>query len=437
MRLRAGALLLAGTAALAACGSREEILPGPRLDVRAALEGPTAPAPAEGPRPISLPPQIAHADWTHKAGEPDHSIQHPALRGALTRTWSADIGDPVGRRHRISADPVVAGGRVFALDSRARVTAVSTSGETLWSRDLTPPLEREGDASGGGLATDGARLYVTTGFGSLVALDAATGARLWSQDLDAAATGAPTVRGDLVYAVSRDSRAWAIDATTGRVRWELSGVPDPAGIDGGAAPAVTERLAFFPLNSGELVAALREGGTRTWTAPIVGGRRGRTYATFRDITGDPVVEDGVVYAGNPSGVTAALDATTGERLWTAEEGAMSPPWVSGGSVFQITDRNELVRLDAETGERIWGTELPYYSTDRPSRRREIHAHYGPVLAGGRLIVASDAGRLRSFDPVSGALVGSVELPGGATSNPVVAGRTLYVVSRDGQLHAFR
>ena len=116
---------------------------------------------------------------------------------------------------------------------------------------------------------------------------------------------------------------------------------------------------------------------------------------------------------------------------------MSPPWVTGGSVFMITDRNELVRLDAATGQRIWGTELPYYTSDRSSRREAVHAHYGPVLAGGRLIVASDGGRLRGFDPVSGALVSSVELPDGATSNPVVAGRTLYVVTRDGQLHAFR
>jgi sugar lactone lactonase YvrE len=52
-------------------------------------------------------------------------------------------------------------------------------------------------------------------------------------------------------------------------------------------------------------------------------------------------------------------------------------------------------------------------------------------------VASGDGHLRLFDPASGQMIRAVDLPGGATTNPVVAGRTLYVVSKNGQLLAFR
>ena len=430
-------ILAAALLLLAGCGPNEVILPGERLDVSAALDGAPEAAAPEGPRPIALPAQVAHPEWTHKAGAPDHSIQHPALGPALRRVWSADLGRAADRRHRITADPVVAGGRVFALDSRARVSAFSTGGARLWSQSLTPPADGADDASGGGLAVGAGRLFVTTGFGTLVALDPATGRELWTQDLDAAVTGAPTVVGDTVYAVSRDSRGWALDAATGRIRWQHSGLPSPAGVDGGAAPAIGGRLALFPMNSGELVAAAAEGGTRLWTAPVVGRRLGAAYATLDDITGDPVIVGESIYVGNPSGRTVALDAATGERRWTVEEGAMSPPWVTGGSVFIVTDRNELVRLDAATGQRVWGTPLPYYQRTRPNRRKAAWAHYGPVLAGGRLLVASDDGHLRGFDPVSGRLIATTELPGGASSNPVVAGRTLYVVSQTGRLHAYR
>jgi sugar lactone lactonase YvrE len=54
-----------------------------------------------------------------------------------------------------------------------------------------------------------------------------------------------------------------------------------------------------------------------------------------------------------------------------------------------------------------------------------------------LIVGSNDGVVRSFDPESGASLGAVEVPGGVTTNPVVAGNTLYVVSRKGVLHALR
>ena len=144
-----------------------------------------------------------------------------------------------------------------------------------------------------------------------------------------------------------------------------------------------------------------------------------------------------IYAGNPSGRTVALDLVSGERIWTADEGAVSPVQVAGGSVFLISDQNELLRLDAETGARIWGQQLPYFTKERVRRQRAIFDHYGPVLAGGRLVVSSGDGLLRFFDPATGAPQGEASLPGGGASLPAVAGGTLYVVSGSGQLHAFR
>ena len=60
-----------------------------------------------------------------------------------------------------------------------------------------------------------------------------------------------------------------------------------------------------------------------------------------------------------------------------------------------------------------------------------------MLAGGRLWVTSSDGALRGFDPVSGAQLVETAVPGGAASGPVVAGRTLYVLGRNGTLNAYR
>jgi outer membrane protein assembly factor BamB len=106
-------------------------------------------------------------------------------------------------------------------------------------------------------------------------------------------------------------------------------------------------------------------------------------------------------------------------------------------VFLISDQAELIRLDRETGEKIWGTDLPYFVRERLKRRKRIFAHYGPVLAGGRLLVGSNDDQIRSFDPATGEELGSVPLRGGAASNPVIVDRTLYIVTANGQLAAFR
>ena len=183
--------------------------------------------------------------------------------------------------------------------------------------------------------------------------------------------------------------------------------------------------------------AFRQGGLRLWDAQISGERLGVASSRVADITGDPVVVGDRVFAGTHSGRVVALNLGSGKRVWTANEGPLNPVWPAGDSVFLVSDRNELVRLSADDGSRIWAHELPLFTDRRPRRQAEIVGHFGPVIAGGQLILASGDGQLRFFDPASGQLTGATSLPGGATSNPVVAGSTLYVVSKKGQLLAFR
>lgn len=436
---------MAGVAAavLAGCAEEDTILPGKREDLRA----PFGEVSDDRVRTqnvaqnISLPKQTSNAAWTHRIGSPATRTAHPALAAQLTGVqWSSKIGEGDSRRHRITADPVVADGRVFAMDSKSKVSALSLSGEPLWSVDLTPARDRESDAGGGGLAYGDGKLIVSSGFGSVRALDPASGAEIWAQDLNASTTGTPSISRGLVYVVSGDNVAWAIDSDTGRVAWQLDGFSEAgnvSNVSGGPAPAVGEDLVVFAFGSGDMQAAFRKGGLRRWDAAVAGQRRGVAASTVSDITGDPVIDGAVVYAGSHSGRIVAVNVESGARLWTAKDGALGPVWPASGSLFAVTDRNELVRLDAETGTRIWGTKLPFFVREDRRRRSEIVAHYGPVIAGGRVLVASNDGLVRSFDPATGAQVSAVEIPDGASTNPVVAGGTLYVVSRKGVLHAIR
>ncbi|SEM79456.1 PQQ-like beta-propeller repeat protein [Palleronia pelagia] len=433
MTRKTRALLGICAAALMACGEQETILTGERLSLRA-LDG--AEQTVDQSRPISLPPMQTLADWGHRAANARHAIPHATLSAQPQLIFSSAIGQGDSRKHRISADPVVGGGRIYTVDSRARVMAHAPNGAALWSADVTPAGEPSDDASGAGLAYANGRLYVSTGFGQVHALDAATGRTYWTQDLGASAAGAPTVVGGRVYVVARDATGWALDAATGRVDWTEQGSPSDAGVVGGAAPAVSGDTIVMPFASRELVGLL-PGGTRTWVSDVAGTRLGRVYATITDITGDPVIVGDTVYAGSPSGRTNAVDLASGEVIWSAEDGAMSPALVAGGSVFTVSDQSELVRLDAATGDRIWATPMPFFQRNAPKKRQGIYAHYGPILAGGRLWVASGDNLLRAFSPETGALAAQVPLPGGAATNPVVANGTLYVVSSNGRLLAFR
>lgn len=441
-----GALALAS--AVAGC-ERELILAGQRFDSRTALDQ-TLPA-AEGARvadpsrpenrtvPVALGNVVANADWTHRGGSATRSMPHLALGPAPQRLWAASIGTGSNRRARLTVAPVVAGGTVFAMDARNRLTALSAaSGGAVWSFDVTPQGESPDAASGGGLAVGDGRLFVTTGFGELIAMNPANGAVIWRQRFDGPVSGAPAVIGGTVYVAGRDATGWAVNAADGKLKWVQSGVRQSAGLLGGIAPAVTDRLVVMPTSSGQVTALDRAKGEPVWQGAVAGQRAGRAAAFVADLTGDPVAAGGRIYVGSAAGRTAAFRADTGEALWEAREGAMGPVWPVGNAVYLVSDDGRLVRLDAATGETVWATPLGHFTNDRVRRQLSATAHYGPVLAGGRLVVVSSDGLVRFIAPDSGAMLGVIELPGGgAAAAPAVAGGTLFVVTTGGQVQAFR
>ena len=444
MSKKLGLIALCATIGLAGCAEKEDILPGKRESINSVLsnrlvadedaaqdeQGSIAAA-------IALPAQSVNTTARQFFGSPEYRTDHPSLGNALTRVWSANIGSGDGRKERITADPVVGDGLIYTLDAKTQVTAVSVNGSVAWTRDVRPGRDKDGEATGGGLAVQDDTLFVTSGFGRIVALDAATGEIKWEQDLDATASGAPLVHDNLVYVTAGDSAGWAIEADTGRVAWQIGAAESVTNVLGAPAPVLAGDLVVFSFGTGELQAVFRQGGLRRWDSSVLGERKGRSLSKIDDVTGAPVVADNILYAGSQAGRTVAINAGSGARVWTAREGAISPVLPVGGSVFLISDRNQLLRLDAATGDVIWSEDLPNFIKPKPRKAAEVFAHHGPILAGGRLVVASNDGVLRSFNPEDGSLIGTAEIPDGATTRPVVAGQTLYVVGRKGQLHAFR
>ena len=375
--------------------------------------------------------------WTHQGGNAQHIAAHAELPSELTLSWSRRIGAGDGKRHQISAAPVAQGGQVYTLDSQSMVTAIDETGTILWQSELGKSSDALKDASGGGLAVGGTQLFVTTGFGTVVALDTASGAELWTQDLASYGGASPTVYDDLLYIAARDGAAWAIDTSNGRIKWQVAGPTVAASHTGGPGPAVSDKYAVFPFGTGDVLASFRKGGLRSWSSGLSGARLGLASTQVRDLTGQPVIGGSSVYLASSAGRMAAVDLNTGLRIWTAKQGSQGHILVAGGAVFAVSDAGNLIRLSKDDGALIWSTPLPKFTKKSVKSRAKIHAHYGPILAGGRLILASSDGLIRQFNPADGTLITTVDLPSGAASAPIVVNGTLYVLNTKGDLLAFR
>ncbi len=426
------AVLAFGT--LSACGgNNNRILEGERLSMRPqeqlSVENRAA--------AISLGNAVSNAAWLQQGFGANHVVPHLALSANPTLRWSADIGRGNTDRSRITSTPVIANSVIYTLDAAGRVQASATdSGAALWNVDITPLGERSGaEGFGGGLALDGGRLYVTTGFGELLAIDTANRSIVWRYGFNAPLRGGPTVAAGRVFVMGSNDVAYGIDGARGKLSWSLAG-PQTSGpvTMGGSSPAVSGSNIVLPFSSGRSMGATT-GGTGRWNGDVNQARLSDVRATIGGFPGAPVISGNRAYLGNAGGRFAALQISTGNPSWELPVGATGPAAVIGGSVFLVSDTSQLLRVDAASGRVIWAAQLPEFA--KPEKRRGFIAHFGPVVAGGQVIVAGTDGRLRFFDPVSGAASYSVDIPGGAASAPVVAAGVLYLQNQKGKLLAFQ
>jgi outer membrane protein assembly factor BamB len=402
---------------------KEEKLPGERVAVITdqSLE-PSDPALAA--KPIALPPAVANADWSDPGGAPSNSLGHLAISERVNKTWRVDIGTGSSSSGRLSAIPIVADGKVFTLDAGGTVSAFSAAGGSrVWSTSVTPKNEKRAEGFGGGLALDSGRLYVTTGYGTVVGIDPGKGSVLWTQKIGEPVRSSPTAAGGKVYFVSTDSVLHCLDGNDGQELWTAKGVPEPATLLSNVSPAVGQGVVIAAFPAGDIGAYQVGSGQPAWRDTL--SRTSETTAA--GILADPsrpVIDRGVVFVAGHGGRMIAVAESSGERLWTRNVTSTQMPWSAGDAVFVVDVNGKLMALARADGKVRWITQLPGKARWN-----------GPVLAGGKLWVVSTEGSLVAVDARSGQVVSTTPLGSKVFVSPVVAGGRMYILADNAMLMA--
>lgn len=435
------ALFLAAAVLLSACGKFEGVfddqdlppLAGERISILQSQQA-LIPNAALQETPAVLSEPWTNKFWPQAGGYPNHVMGHLTLGQDLKQAWSVSIGSGGGRRDPLIAQPVVAEGTVFTLDTGGRITAFNLAdGKKKWQTSSVPPDEDDA-AAGGGLAWAGGKIYATNGYKHLVCINAETGNMLWRTIVASPARAAPTVANEKIYLITLDNRLRVFSAADGTPLWSHSGVAETTSLLGSASPAVDAAVVVLALSSGEILGLRVENGQVVWEDNLSAVRRIGMLSSIGDIRGQPVIDQGIVYAASYSGRIAAIDAISGQRVWQREIGSAEMPWSAGDTVFVLGAEQQLMALTRRNGDLRWVTPLPRFDN---GDKEEPVVWTGPVLAGGRLVLASSRGQLAEIDPQDGKILKQDTLPGNVMIAPVVADNTLLLLTQQGKLVAYR
>jgi outer membrane protein assembly factor BamB len=435
------AAALAATLLLGGCSWFDSIfekkkdppLPGDRIAVLQAERKPPSISGSQGP--VLLPRPEPNSEWPQAGGYPNHDMQHPALAEAPAKLWQTSIGEGSSSAQHVMSMPVVADGRIYAIDSSGEVTCLDAgTGRKAWSVDSKPD-DATAPVVSGGLAFAEGRLFVATGLAQVMALDPANGKQIWVQNQPAPIHAAPTVLDGRVFVVTVENELIALSAVDGHKLWSQTGISNPASLMGGASPAAEGGLVIAPYSSGEIFALRAETGRVAWEDNLTAIRRVDAVSALSDIRGRPVLDRGTVYAASHSGRIVAIDARSGERLWDREIASEHQPWVAGDFLYVLSTDAELFCLTRTDGLVRWSTPLPRFE-DPEKRKSPIH-WAGPVLGGDRLVVTGSNGLAMSISPYTGEVLGKMDLGGKVLLAPILANQTLYFLTDDAVLIAYR
>ncbi len=410
-------------------------LPGKRSDVFSAERALKADADAQTVS-VEIPAAQDVVDWPQPGGSLARVHGNAALSADPHEAWSVSIGDGSHSDGVLTATPIVAAGKIFTVDASARVTAFSAqNGDRVWETHIPEQRPDEASIAGTGLAYDQGKLVVTTSYGFVVQLDASTGKQIWQRNLQTPVRNAPIIADGKIYVISLNNTLQELSFADGSLGWNHSGIQESASFLGTASATVTDDLVIVPYSSGEIFGLRRINGRMAWQENLASTKRVGTLPAMADIEGEPVLYNGRVHIISHSGRFVALDERSGKRVWEADAGSVQTPWFAGNSIFLVTSENQLAALSIDDGHVRWTVDLPRYID--PENRTETIAWVGPVLAGGKLWLGNSLGAFNSYNPMNGKLVTTRTFSSPVYLSPIVAGRTMYVLTDDGRLTALR
>jgi len=390
---------------------------------------------------VHLPRPELNPQWGQAGGNAKHVMGHLGAPGILETVWSESVGDGSDSEHRLLSTPIVANGIVYTIDVYSLVRAVdANTGDDIWDVNVTSPDDEwfsfGGEGSmGGGIAYEDDRLFITTGFAQVVALNAISGEEVWRQSLPSPMRAPPTVADGRVYVITIDNQAYALDAENGDKLWSHSGIVETAGVLGGAGPAVSNDVVIVPYSSGEINALRASNGRPLWSDNLGAINRLDAVSSLADIRGRPAIDGSRVIAISHAGRMVALDLRSGLRVWEKNIGGIQSPWVAGNFIYVLAENNKLVCMTKKDGYVIWISQLLKY--EDPDDEEDPIIWSGPVLAGDRLIVTGSHGFVASISPYNGVLLGQVEMPDPVKVEPVVANGKVYILTDDAELIALQ
>ncbi|MEJ2173942.1 MAG: outer membrane protein assembly factor BamB [bacterium] len=355
-------------------------------------------------------------DWFSGSEGPTPAPLTPLADGRTVRVlWSTSVGDA----DRFVFSPVLVGDNVYAAAHDGTVMRIdAASGATRWRVSLEPRLSA-------GVGSDGSTVVVATQEGEVLALNAADGALRWRARVSSEVLAAPAVGEGLAIVRSVDSRVFAFDVADGKRRWVYQRAPSPLLIRSPAGVTLVSGFALAGFPGGKLVGIAIANGAARWEGSVARPQGATELERVADVVGEPSVLGREVCAAAYQGRVTCFDMRNGNPVWSREMSSVTGVSQDARHAYVSDEQGGVHALDRLTGRSLWKQDKLAY------RQLSLPYSTGEAIAVGDL-----EGYVHFLAQDSGAFVARIATDGGAVrAAPIRLPSGFLVQTRNGGLFA--
>lgn len=332
--------------------------------------------------------------------------------------WSASLSG--ADKLRLGLQPTVVEGVLYAAGYNGEVLALNAAtGKRVWQSKTKADL-----SAGPGVGDD----LVVAGSvnGEVIALSKADGKPRWRKQLTSEVLSRPLVANGVVFVRTVDGRLQALNATDGTSRWVYEGTVPDLSLRGTAPPVIGQAAVVAGFDDGRLVAFDPATGDVVWNV-AVDTPAGRTdLEKLADIDAAAAVVGRDVFVAGYQGKVAMLDIDNGQVWWSKDASSHGGFGLDEQTLYLSNAKGEVLALRRTDGNQQWAQTALLH--------RGLTA---PVAVGDSVVVGDYEGVLHWLSKTDGTVQARAKTDGERMSNaPVVADGRVYVQTDGGKLIAF-
>jgi len=349
----------------------------------------------------------------------DTTERHDYPEGVAQMRWHTQIHyypSTEGHPEECATGALVGSKLVLGSRGGAVVGVDVGTGAVAWSTAVSGGVD--GDAR---FDKERGQVYVGSDDGYLYAIEPAKGAIRWSSKFKGAVDRGPEIGSAGLFVATAADRVFAVDPSDGKTRWQYErDTPEGFTIHGNAVPRQHGAAVYAGFSDGYLAALQAETGDLLWSRSLAAASE-----QFVDVDANPIVQGDKIFAASFSGGLYALRAKDGEVLWHLLIDGTSALAMGATNLYAVSSRSGLAAVSLQ-GNILWRQGLP------DAGDVTVPVEVGPylVFSGSRqglFIVERSTGKLlQVFDPARG-----------MCAAPTVdrEGKALYVLANSGTLYA--